>query len=167
MLKVAMPLLASLEGGYVNHPADPGGATKYGITLRTWCQHRKDGDHRHVSDITLADAEEIYEKVYWPPFKDLPDPINALAFVFGVNAGPERAIRILQRVVSEKVDGVAGPSTCAAVDRVGLLATFTKYSTAILNYYEDIPIDKRKFFIEGWRSRHMQAVVFFARYLPK
>lgn len=118
------------EGGFVNDPDDPGGATKYGVTIHT--MHRlgidldRDGDVDvdDVRALTVDDAVRIFLQHYYrrPGIWRLPEPLQPEAFDFYVNAGAN-AIRVLQRVLREfgedvTVDGIIGPQTAAAAKRV-------------------------------------------------
>lgn len=106
------------EGGYVNHPKDPGGETNYGITKRTARAHGYTGSMR---SIPMSVVRTIYRKSYWDRVNGdaLPAGVDYAVFDFCVNSGPGRAIPFLQRVVGVKQNGSIGPITLAAVDRVG------------------------------------------------
>jgi len=107
------------EGGFVEHPSDPGGATKYGITLRTLREWR--GDDTLTADdvraLTEAEAREIYLARYWNPIRgdELPPGVDLAVFDFAVNSGVRRAARELQAVVGVPQDGAIGRVTLAAV----------------------------------------------------
>ena len=99
------------EGGYVNHPSDPGGETKYGISKRAY----PDID---IINITEEDAGEIYFRDYWSKIKgeDLPSGVACVVMDYGVNSGISRASKALQRACGiEKGDGIIGPHSLAAV----------------------------------------------------
>src|SRR6056300_861542 len=115
------------EGGFVDDPDDPGGATKHGVTLHTLrrlgldLDGDQDVDRADLERISEALAEEIFLKEYFekPGISRLPEPLWATVFDMQVNAGAQ-AIRILQRLVCDMgapcaVDGVIGPKTLAAV----------------------------------------------------
>ncbi len=118
----ALKLVLVHEGGYVDHPKDPGGATNKGITLatyRNWLGRSvTKGELRNISDGTVA---AIYRSRYWNAVKgdDLPAGLDYAVFDFGVNSGPARAVKFLQRVVGASQDGKLGPKTLAAVTRHG------------------------------------------------
>jgi len=107
------------EGGFVEHPSDPGGPTKYGITLRTLCEWR--GDDTLTADdvraLTEAEAREIYLARYWNPIRgdELPPGVDLAVFDYAVNSGVRRASRDLQAVVGVPQDGAIGRMTLAAV----------------------------------------------------
>ncbi len=114
------------EGGYVNDPDDPGGATKYGITLKTLrgLGHDLTGDGRidarDIRAITREQAREIFLRHYFyrPRIAELPVPLQASVFDMYVNSGAN-AVRILQRLFGKMgypvaVDGILGPETLRA-----------------------------------------------------
>lgn len=106
------------EGGYVDHPRDPGGATNHGITRATLAAHRgRAVSKQDVRDLTIAEAGEIYRPKYWDKVKGdhLPDGMDLVTFDGGVNSGPSRGIRWLQKGLGVAVDGVIGPVTLQTV----------------------------------------------------
>lgn len=122
-LPEALRLMFGHEGGYVNNPNDPGGPTKYGITHRTLAAHRgvRSVTAAQVRDLTLSEAEEIYRKSYWMQSGGdlLPRGLDYAAFDFGVNSGPARAIKSLQKIVGVAQDGIVGGQTLNAVENYG------------------------------------------------
>jgi lysozyme family protein len=114
------------EGGYVNDPDDPGGATNHGVTIHTMRALGIDltGDGRVTEDdvkrLTRAQAKEIYLQHYFhgPKISLLPEVLHATVFDMYVNAG-SNAVKILQRLLNDMghglvVDGVIGPRTAEA-----------------------------------------------------
>ena len=117
------------EGGFVDHPADPGGPTRWGITQAT---ARADGYGGDLRALSRARAATIYRRVYWlrPGFDQLAERTPALAaelFDTGVNMGPQVAIGFLQRALNAlnrgasdypdmAPDGCLGPRTLAALE---------------------------------------------------
>ena len=111
-------VLAS-EGGYVDHPKDPGGATNMGITfavLQAW--RKRKITKADVKALTKAEALEIYKANYWDVMQcsRLPLGVDYMTMDYGVNSGPGRAIKDLQRVVGASDDGVIGAKTLALID---------------------------------------------------
>lgn len=107
------------EGGYVNHPKDPGGATNKGVTqsvYNDWRQ-RKGLDLRSVRSLEQSELEAIYRRQYWDVVKgdSLPAGVDYCVFDFAVNSGANRAARYLQRAVGVAEDGQIGPVTLKAV----------------------------------------------------
>lgn len=117
------------EGGYVDHPRDPGGATNMGITHKTLAAWRgvKSVTKQDVRNLTVAEAMAIYKSNYWDTIKSdsLPAGLDYALFDYGVNSGPARAVKDLQRVLGVGVDGIVGSETLDAVRRrndiVGLI----------------------------------------------
>lgn len=111
----ALAFVMKHEGGYVDHPDDPGGKTKYGITEATARLYGYKGDMR---DLSPDQATEIYRKGYWLPVFDqfAYEPALCL-FDAAVNSGVPRSVRWLQEAVGVQVDGALGPKTLAAALR--------------------------------------------------
>lgn len=104
------------EGGYVDHPSDPGGATNRGVTLGTlsdWLG--RPATKTEVRALTVADVAPIYRARYWNAVKadDLSPGVDLMVFDLAVNSGPSRAAKFLQEVVGATADGVIGPATVA------------------------------------------------------
>lgn len=117
----ALDLVLEHEGGYVNHPKDPGGATNKGVTQGVYDAYRlrKGQQVRSVKSITKTELNEIYDKQYWDVVRadELPHGLDYCVFDYAVNSGPSRAVKDLQRVLGVGVDGVIGNVTLkAAVD---------------------------------------------------
>ena len=117
----AFALLAVHEGGYSNHPDDPGGATNRGVTQRTYDSYRaRHGlERRDVRQITDAEVAEIYRGQYWDAIRgdDLPAGVAYCVFDAAVNSGPGRALRWLQAEIGAAVDGVIGNETLGLAAR--------------------------------------------------
>jgi len=110
------------EGGYVDNPVDPGGATNMGITLATYRQWSDNPDlgPTQVQAMTERTAKAIYRSLYWNPLRAdaLPAGVDLSVFDMGVNAGIWGSAKILQRTLGftgEEVDGCIGPETLGAV----------------------------------------------------
>ena len=147
--EIAQEIVAR-EGGYVDDPDDPGGATKYGVTIHTMRRLGLDltGDGRVRADdvrrLTQTQAREIFIDHYFrrPGIARLPDPLQASVFDMYVNAG-SNAVKILQRLLRQMgqrvdVDGVIGPQTVAAARAAFEVAPdhlADAYGIARRNYY--------------------------------
>src|SRR5690348_2114856 len=106
------------EGGYVNSPHDPGGATNKGVTIATFRRYvDKSGTVDDLKHLTTAQAATVYRKQYWNAIcgDDLPDGVDYSVFDFAVHSGPARAAKYLQAIVGVKADGKIGPQTLEAV----------------------------------------------------
>lgn len=108
------------EGGYVNHPADPGGATNQGVTQRVYSAYRRRQGlgSRSVRHLETAERDAIYRRQYWDRVSgdELPAGVDYAVFDFAVNSGVSRAAKFLQRIVGVEADGVIGVVTLEAVD---------------------------------------------------
>lgn len=113
----ALALVLKHEGGYVNHPSDPGGATNKGVTIGTYRQYvNPKGTVADLKKITDAQVAKVYLDHYWNAVKgdDLPDGLDYAVFDYAVNSGPSRAAKHLQAVLGVSQDGAIGPTTLAA-----------------------------------------------------
>lgn len=120
----SLSLVLAHEGGFVNHPLDPGGPTNKGVTQKVYDAYR---DYMHlgrqsVKAILDSEISDIYNKQYWRPIKadSLPCGIDYAVFDFGVNSGVSRAAKYLQKLVGftgDDVDGIIGLMTVAAVEK--------------------------------------------------
>lgn len=119
----ALSAVLKHEGGYVDHPKDPGGATNLGITIGTAKANKmdldRDGDvdKADVKLIKASDAGPVYKARYWDTVRgdDLPSGVDYAVFDFAVNSGPARAAIYLQEIVGVAPDGKIGALTLAAV----------------------------------------------------
>ena len=142
------------EGGYVNHPKDPGGETNLGVTKRVYQEH---GGTKDMKDLLVEDVAPIYKKGYWDKMKgdDLPGGLDLCVFDFGVNAGPGRAAKFLQSMIGTTVDGGIGPNTLAKVEEYvrenGEHETVKKYKEMRQKYYEQLSTFAT--FGKGWTRR--------------
>ena len=146
------------EGGYVNHPEDPGGMTNLGVTKRVYEDWVGYAVSEHtMQNLTEEDVAPIYKKNYWDRMKgdDLPEGLNLCVFDFGVNAGTGRAAKYLQTMIGTVVDGGIGPMTLRALDEhvslIGLQETIVKYQENRQRYYEKLKTFKT--FGRGWTRR--------------
>ena len=152
VIDIAKDIVAR-EGGYVNDPADPGGATKYGVTLGTMRRLGLDltGDGRvseaDVRKLTRERAVDIFVEHYFhrPRISDLPGALQPSVFDMYVNAG-SNAVKILQQLLNDmgeaiSDDGVIGPLTITATHRAFARApelVVDAYGIARRNYYYEL-----------------------------
>jgi len=145
------------EGGFVNHPADPGGATKYGITRRTLRRWR--GKRVSVNDVrrlTRREAAAIYHAWYWRPVwgDDLPVGVDMAVLDYAVNSGWKRAVKALQKVVGVRRDGYVGPKTLAAIHQMGAGQAISALCRYRLGWLQRLLTWRS--FGRGWRRRVME-----------
>lgn len=149
-----LALVLAHEGGFVDHPRDPGGATNLGITravLAEWRGAEVTADD--VRALTEAEAREIYLARYWNVIRgdQLPPGLDLAVFDFAVNSGPRRAARALQRVLNVEQDGVIGRVTLSAAraaDRAEAIDALCELRLAFLR-----GLDTWSTFGRGWQRR--------------
>ena len=142
------------EGGYVNHPKDPGGETNLGVTKRVYEDF---GGKKDMKDLLIEDVAPIYEMNYWGRMKcgDMPSGLDLCVFDFGVNAGTGRSAKYLQTMIGTTADGGIGPNTLLAlanyVEEVGVELTIRNFQEARQEYYESLSTFET--FGRGWTRR--------------
>lgn len=142
------------EGGFVDHPLDPGGATKMGITRATLARVRgRPVSIAEVMALTRAEAAAIYRRLYWDGVRgdDLPPGVDLMVFDMAVHSGPRRAVRLLQRALGVAEDGLVGPVTLEAARAAApgpLVATLASLRTGFLARLPAAAV-----FGRGWRQR--------------
>ena len=142
------------EGGYVNHPSDPGGETNMGVTKRVYEDF---GGTKDMQDLEFEDVAPIYKQNYWDRVKgdELPSGLDLCVFDFGVNAGTGRAAKYLQTMIGTVADGGIGPNTLRAlgnyVESEVIESTIRNYQEARQEYYESLSTFET--FGRGWTRR--------------
>lgn len=143
------------EGGLSDHPHDPGGLTKYGITLPVLTQARgRDTARADLLALTREEAASIYRTRFWDVVRgdELPAGLDLALFDFAVNSGPSRAVRTIQKIANVTVDGHCGPETCAALrdqDTRHLIDALHRERLAFLQ-----SLSVWRFFGKGWSRRN-------------
>ena len=142
----AFERLIGHEGGYVNHPDDPGGETKFGITKRTY-------PLENIKGMTLERAKALYLRDYWGPAgcDAVPDGIKFDLFDMAVNSGAVTAIKTLQRAVDATPDGILGPKTLQAINSMPaprLVARLNGHRLDLMADLKTWPV-----FGRGWAKR--------------
>lgn len=158
----SLPRVLVHEGGYVNHPKDPGGETNKGVTRRVYDTYRRSKGlpEQSVRFITEAEIRDIYLREYWTraACDKLPAGVGYVVFDGAVNSGVAQSVKWLQRALKEyglyagKVDGVAGQGTVDAVNGVNdhdaLIAKIIARRNAFLR-----ALKTWKTFGKGWAAR--------------
>lgn len=142
------------EGGYTNHPRDPGGMTNLGCTKKVW----EEWVGHPVTEATMraltpGDVAPLFKKKYWDAVRgdELPDGVDYIVFDTAINSGPGRAIKFLQGCVGTEMDGVLGPKTLAAVRAAGHKKLVEDYALRRLSFLQDLPTWGT--FGKGWARR--------------
>lgn len=138
------------EGGFVSHKADPGGATRWGVTEAV---ARKHGYTGKMQDYPQHEAAQVYRKDYWDAIRadDLPVAIRYATFDAAVNSGPAQAIKWLQRELGVNADGVVGPQTINAARSADAEVLARKILGARLHFMTGL--NHWPAFSRGWARR--------------
>ena len=154
-----IPRILKHEGGFINHPKDPGGATNRGVTIGTLKRLGIDKDGEGDSDIvdlrqiTESDAVRVYKRFYWDAVQGdlLPAGLDYAVADYAVNSGPARATKALQKIIGVEVDGQFGPKTFAALaglDPSALINALCSERLAFMRRLDTWPTFKG-----GWQRR--------------
>ena len=159
-----LPFVLKWEGGFVNDPADAGGATNKGVTLSTWKRvgydKNKDGviDVKDLKQLTNEDVlNRVLKPYYWDRWQAdrIKSQSVAEILVDWVWGSGRYGITIPQRILGVKVDGIVGPKTLAAVNEANPRDLFFRIKAARVRYFLDIcrarPANKK--FFRGWMNR--------------
>lgn len=142
------------EGGFVNHPADPGGMTNLGVTKKVWEEWvGHEVDEKTMRGLTPEIVGPMYKAKYWDKVKgdDLPSGVDYAVFDAAVNSGPGRAAKWLQSCVGVEPDGGIGPKTLAAVAAFDPAELVEDYAKRRLSFLMDLP--HWGTFGKGWGRR--------------
>lgn len=150
-----LDLVLKHEGGYVNHPSDPGGETNRGVTKRVYDAYRRSHGLpvRSVLYIGVDEVADIYRADYWNMVKgdDLPSGIDYCVFDFAVNSGVSRASKFLQMTLGVSADGVIGQHTLAAALEAEPRNTINTICDKRMVFLKSLSIWDT--FGKGWSSR--------------
>ena len=147
----ALKQVLKYEGGYVDHPKDPGGPTNKGVTQAVYDSWRKSQNlpTQSVRNISDPEVAAIYKNLYWDAISgdSLPAGVDFAVFDYAVNSGVSRAAKTLQAVVGVTQDGQIGPQTIqAAKDYVAMAVTNKR-----LAFMQSLSIWST--FGKGWSAR--------------
>jgi|TARA_R100000081_G_C4812793_1_gene172462 lysozyme family protein len=151
----SLKMILHHEGGYVNHPRDPGGETNLGVTKRVYEEW---GGTKDMRDLTQEDVAPIYEKNYWGRAKcdHLPSGLDLAVFDWAVNSGVGRAAKKLQTMIGTEADGGIGPNTLRTLDEYiehhGIEETLRNYKAIRQKFYESLSTFDT--FGKGWTKRN-------------
>lgn len=152
--KSALNAVLHHEGGFVNHPKDPGGMTNLGVTKKVWEEwvgHVV--DEKAMRALTPEVVGSMYKAKYWDKIKgdDLPAGVDYVVFDAAVNSGPGRAAKWLQACVGVEPDGGIGPKTLAAVNAFPQDELVSDYGKRRLSFLMDLA--HWGTFGKGWTRR--------------
>ena len=150
----ALKAILHHEGGYVNHPADPGGMTNLGVTKRVWEEWvGHEVDEKAMRNLTPEIVGPMYKVKYWDKIKgdELPTGVDYVVFDAAVNSGSGRAAKWLQACVGVEPDGGIGPKTLAAVNAFDTNQLIEDYAKRRLSFLMDLQTWDT--FGKGWGRR--------------
>lgn len=147
---------ASMEGGYVDNPHDPGGATMAGVTQAVYAAWlaKQGRPNAPVKEISLSDRQAIYRELYWNAVRgdDLYAGLDLVVVDTGWGSGPVTAIKLLQRALGVADDGKLGPATLAAVQsQHNSVALIDKVCAERMTFFRGL--STWEYFGVGWTSR--------------
>ena len=147
------------EGGYVDHPKDPGGRTNMGITQAVYEKYLKRSvTEEEMKDIKIGDVRIIYKTNYWDKVNgdDLPSGVDFCVFDWAVNSGVSRSSKALQKIVGATSDGVIGPNTLKAVYSIDAQTIITKLTDDREAFYKKLSTFDT--FGKGWTRRNQETL---------
>ena len=146
-------MLLHHEGGYVNHPKDPGGETNLGVTKRVY---EKWGGTKDMKDLTVEDVAPIYKKNYWNRCKcdDLESGVDWVVFDWAVNSGTGRSAKAIQKICGASQDGAIGPKTLALIKTQDTEYVIEEFGKIRQNFYESLKTFNT--FGKGWTRRNKE-----------
>ena len=164
----AIPTVLRHEGGFVDSPNDPGGATNFGVSLR-WLkakglleeleeQDKTQDEVLVVRSLTKEQAAGFYKAYWWDFYKYqnlTAQPVATKVFDTAVNIGASRAHKFLQGIVGVVQDGVLGPKSFSEANAMSPSVLVVKFQTAQAQFYRDLVVRNPKLeeFISGWLNR--------------
>jgi|TARA_R100000455_G_C6270379_1_gene126230 lysozyme family protein len=154
-----LKMLLKHEGGFVNHPKDPGGMTNLGVTKKVYEKWvGRDVTEQEMRDLTVEQVAPIYKKNYWDRCKcdDLPSGADWSVFDWAVNSGTGRASKAVQKICGAEPDGVIGPKTLALLDKIDHELIIEDMYKIRQNFYESL--NTFDTFGKGWTRRNKETL---------
>lgn len=154
MFKKCLELVLKSEGGYVDHPSDPGGRTNLGVTQKAWEEWvGHPVTEKEMRALTPEKVAPMYEMKYWRTSycEKLPQGLNLLVFSMAVNSGSGRAVKLLQRCLGLVEDGIIGARTMAKIQECRVADLIDRYSATRKEFYEGLKLFP--VFGKGWLNR--------------
>lgn len=151
-------LILKHEGGFVNHPKDPGGMTNLGVTKKVWEEYvGKPVDEATMRSLKQSDVGPLYKKSYWDKIHadELPSGVDYAMFDCAINSGTGRSAKFAQKICNVTPDGAIGPASLAAINRVveeeGARYFIEEFNDARLRFLQALPTFET--FGKGWSKR--------------
>ena len=152
-----LEMLLEHEGGFVNHPRDPGGMTNLGVTQRVYERWvGKKVTEKDMRDLTVEQVAPIYKNDYWNKCKcdDLPSGLDWSVFDWAVNSGPGRSAKALQGIIGATQDGGIGPLTLKLIEQHDPKEMINKMHDKRQGFYEGLKTFDT--FGKGWSRRNLE-----------
>ena len=148
-----LKMLLHHEGGYVNHPSDPGGETNLGVTKKVYQEW---GGTKDMKDLTVEDVAPIYKKNYWNRCKcdDLESGVDWVVFDWAVNSGTGRSAKAIQKICGASQDGAIGPKTLALISKQNTEYVIEEFGKIRQDFYESLKTFDT--FGKGWTRRNKE-----------
>ena len=154
-----LEMLLHHEGGFVNHPQDPGGMTNLGVTKAVYDKWiGRESTKTEMMDLKPDDVAPIYKKNYWDKVRgdDLPGGVDWCAFDWAVNSGSGRPAKAIQRAVGATPDGAIGPMTLQAVMNHEPQMIIENVFSQRQKFYESLRTFEH--FGRGWTRRNKETL---------
>ena len=154
-----LSMLLHHEGGFVNHPKDPGGMTNLGVTKAVYDKWiGRESTEEEMRELTSIEVAPIYKKNYWDKVRgdDLPSGVDWCAFDWAVNSGSGRPAKAIQRAVGAAADGAIGPMTLQAVMNKDAKDIVESVYTQRQSFYESLKTFET--FGRGWTRRNKETL---------
>lgn len=142
------------EGGFVNHPKDPGGMTNLGVTKNSWERYlNRDVSEADMRALTPEIVKPFYKAMYWDKIKgdELPSGVDYAAYDLAVNSGVGRAAKYLQEIAGVTADGVIGPKSLEAIKSCDARETADAICDMRMDFLKRLPAFET--FGKGWSRR--------------
>jgi lysozyme family protein len=147
-------LVLKHEGGFVNHPKDPGGMTNLGVTRTNWELYLDhDVTEAEMRALTPEIVKPFYKKNYWDRIRgdELPSGVDYAAYDLAVNSGTGRAAKYLQQIAGVTADGVIGPRSMEAIKKCDAEDTVDEICNMRMDFLKNL--NTFETFGKGWTSR--------------
>lgn len=142
------------EGGFVNHPKDPGGMTNLGVTRSAWEAYlNRNVTEAEMRGLTPEAVKPFYKAMYWDKIKgdQLPAGVDYAAYDLAVNSGTGRAAKYLQQIAGVTADGAIGPKSLDAIKSCDPEQTVEALCDMRLDFLKRLPTFET--FGKGWSRR--------------
>jgi len=154
-----LQMLLHHEGGFVNHPADPGGMTNLGVTKKVYEEYLgREVTEDEMRALTPEDVAPLYKRNYWDRVKgdDLPSGLDWAVFDWAVNSGTGRSAKALQTCIGATADGAIGPNTLKKLAEFDPKEIVMQMFEARQEFYESLSTFDT--FGKGWSRRNQETL---------